>query len=152
SCRDYRAGGVSAIGGAGSADNMDGAPGWAGPPKTPRRTRMRTLVAVGLALLLAAPGRADEPAGKIVLETWEAASLGTPQGYQKAGYVHFSVREISSNGQTIRRARQVLHLSVKRFGDLSVMHAEKGDDTTPDGKVLGVFSSQNLGQDQKLVI
>jgi hypothetical protein len=102
-----------------------------------------------LALLFcAAPTQAAEPAGKRVLDLWDAALLDG----NRAGYVHTSVLEIEKDGRKILHTTLVLDMTLKRFNDTIRMHVESGTEETADGKVTGVFMRQTLGKQQTLVL
>lgn len=87
-----------------------------------------------------------QPAGKLLQETWDAAYLDGV----KAGYFHTTQHEIKRGDQTVHRFSQKMHLTIRRFGQTARTEAIIGDETTPDGKIVGVFMSQDLGQNQRL--
>src|SRR5207248_4578320 len=91
---------------------------------------------------------AKAEAGKLALETWDAAYL---QG-AKAGYVHTTVREINDGDKKILRMRMELRLTVKRMGDTISLRMEQGDDETPEGKVTGVYMKQYLAKERHNVM
>src|SRR5258707_340296 len=103
-----------------------------------------------LALLFAIPANAEEPkvkldsSGKIIRESWDAAFL---QG-QKAGYYRTTVREFTRDGEKLLSVTQELHMTVRRDTSMAVIHAESGNEETPDGKVVGVFMRLGLAKDQ----
>src|SRR5947208_206195 len=95
--------------------------------RTVRPARLVLLVVLAAPAVLVAQRSADDrqptavPAGgRIVQETWEAAYL---EGV-KAGYVHYTVREQGQGDKKLGRATQELNLSVRRFGQVAVIHAE----------------------------
>src|SRR5579871_2679519 len=88
---------------------------------------------------------ADEPAGKLVRETWDAAFING----EKAGQIHTTVVESKRGEQTVLRLSRELHLTVKRFGDVAETRVEIGDEETPDGKLLGVFVVMQIARDQQ---
>jgi hypothetical protein len=108
---------------------------------------MRTSWVGPIIFWLAATAPAAEP-GSIVGETWDAAYLNGA----KAGYYHVTVREFHSEGQTLRRVTQELDLKLNRGGGTVGIHAETGDDETPDGKVVGVFVRHGLAKNLVLEI
>ena len=100
-------------------------------------------------LILAVPALAQQqPAGKLVSETWDAAYL---EG-ARAGYVHTTTREFMVGGDKVLRTVQELKLSVRRFGQRADMLAEKMTDETPSptGFLLGVHFRMMAGQDTQL--
>lgn len=108
--------------------------------------RVRLLTAACLLALapVSAPLlRAADPAP--IVETWEAAYLNG----NRAGFVHFTAREIEADGRTVLRARKELSLSVRRGGDTAVIAATTGTDSV-DGKVVGISMTQRLGSMQAL--
>lgn len=110
---------------------------------------MRTRLAWCLALLLSsAPARADDAAGKPVLDFWDAVYL---EG-GKAGFVHTSVHLVDRGGQPIYRTTQELDLTVKRYNALARLRMESGTEETSDGKVTAVFMRQYLDQGKQLVL
>lgn len=109
---------------------------------------MRALWAVTFLLAAASVGRAAEPPGKLVRETWDAAFLDG----QKAGHYRTTVHEIAGDGSKFLRVRRELRLSVKRGPDLARIHAETGNDETPDGKLLAISHMMTLGTNQQLRI
>lgn len=96
--------------------------------------------------LLVSTVRADEPKGKLLQETWDAAYLDGV----KAGYFHSTLHEIDRPDGTVHRYAQKMHLTVRRFSETARTEAVIGDESTPDGKIVGVFMSQDLGQGQRL--
>ena len=110
---------------------------------------MQRAWAAGIIVLLSAvPVLADEPAGKLLSETWDAAFLeGT-----KAGYIHTSVRELDLDGQTVHRVHRQMELTLKRFRDTVQVSAEVGTIETPAGKVIGLFFNQGLGKTQTMAL
>jgi hypothetical protein len=101
-----------------------------------------------LALFCAAPVFAGGNAGKIVLETWDAAYLG--EG--KAGYLHTVTREFDQAGTKLLHTTLELRLTVKRFSDTIQMAMDTGSIETADGKVVGVFMKQYQAKNQTLQI
>src|SRR5579864_2549056 len=98
-------------------------------------------------LLLVVPALAQPPAeGKIISETWDAAYL---EG-ARAGHVHTVTREIDTGNGIDLRTVQQLKLSVRRFGQLADMLAEKMTDETPTGLLLGVHFRMMAGQQTEL--
>ena len=86
--------------------------------------------------------------GKIVQDLWDVAYL---QG-GRAGYVHTMVRESEKNGVKVFSAVQALNLTVKRNKDIINLRMDTGNTETANGKVLGVFMRQYLGQNKQLEI
>ena len=110
------------------------------------RALLLTLVTFGL---LAPTGVAGEkPAGKVVLDLWDAAYL---QG-GRAGYVHTFAEEFERDGHKLLRTTIELRLKVKRFGDTVELGMDTGDVQTPEGKILAVFMRQMLGKQKTLEI
>jgi hypothetical protein len=99
-----------------------------------------------LAVSITLVGRADEPRVTLVQETWDAAYLDGV----KAGYFHSTLHMVERDGGTVHRFTQKMHLTVRRFGETARTEAVIGDETTPEGKLVGVFMSQSLGQNQRL--
>ena len=85
---------------------------------------------------------------KVVQDLWEVAYL---QG-GRAGYVHTTVRESEKNGTKVLTAIQALNLTVKRNKDVINLRMDTGNMETANGKVLGVFMRQYLGQNKQLEI
>lgn len=111
---------------------------------------MRARIGGGLVLLLAVVpvGADDSTQGKLVRETWDAAYL---QG-AKVGFYHTSIRAIERDGQKRLRTTQELQLNLRRFNAAVQLRAEIGDETTPDGKVTGVFMRQFLDKGEELLM
>src|SRR6516164_599693 len=86
--------------------------------------------------------------GKIVQDLWDVAYL---QG-GRAGYVHTTVLESEKNGTKVLTAIQALNLTVKRNKDVINLRMDTGNMETANGKVLGVFMRQYLGQNKQLEI
>src|SRR5438132_11118243 len=100
------------------------------------RGLLASFVAIGL---LAPPVLAgDAPAGKVVLDLWDAAYL---QG-GRAGHVHTFVEEFERDGARLLRTTIEFRLKVKRFSDTIDLGMDSGDIATPDGKVMAVFMRQ----------
>jgi hypothetical protein len=93
------------------------------------------------------PARAEDRPGKLVRDTWDAAYLGNA----KIGYVHAAFREMDRGGVKVLHGSQDLHLTIRRFNTVSEIRMEWGTDESTDGKVLGVFMTQQL-QGKKLVV
>ena len=89
-------------------------------------------------------GQPKSSAGKLVYETWMAASFDGV----RAGYVEDSVVEQDVNGMKILRASRRLSLTVRRFGDQALVEAITGTDETPEGKVVGTFMKQQISKNQ----
>jgi transglutaminase-like putative cysteine protease len=98
--------------------------------------------------LLIGPVRAAEPAGRIVLDIWNAAYLEGARG----GYVHTSVHELEQDGQKLYRAVTRLNLTIKRNGATIQLGMDTGDEETAQGKVTGVWMRQYQGELQQLLI
>jgi hypothetical protein len=94
------------------------------------------------------PVQAGGSQGKIVEDLWEVAYL---QG-GRAGYVHTVVRESEMNGVKVHTTTVALSLTVKRNKDVINLRMDTGDSESTDGKVLGVFMRQYLGQNKQLEI
>jgi len=106
-------------------------------------------------LIVAVPtlGRAAPDDGKLISESWEHALLEDGKGgFIKVGHVHFTIRAIERNGQTIHRATKELRLTIRRGGQVAKVVADTGTEETLEGKVVGVFMRQGLGQEQTLVM
>ncbi len=103
----------------------------------------------GLALLpFLAPAAADEPQGKLVKETWDAAYL---EG-AKVGFFRTTVHESERDGQKVLRTAVELNLSIRRNNATVALRMLTGTEETPDGKVLGVFMRQYHDKGQQLVL
>jgi len=98
--------------------------------------------------VLVGSARADDSAGKLVYESWDAAYLDQA----KAGHVHTTVREIEQNDGKVLRTAMELDLSVQRFGQTARLYMKTGTDETPDGVVTGVFMSMLQGKNQRLAL
>ena len=109
---------------------------------------MRASWSIGCILAAASFSGAAEPAGKLVRETWDAAYLDG----QKAGHFRTTVHEIAGKDGPFLRVRRELRLSVKRGPDVARIHAETGNDETPEGRLLGVSHMMALGTNQQLKI
>src|SRR5262249_53838449 len=99
-------------------------------------------------LLLVGQIQAGGSQGKIVQDWWDVAYL---QG-GRAGYVHTVVRESEKNGVKLYAAVVALNLTVKRNKDIINLRMDTGNTETADGKVVGVFMRQYLGQNKQLEI
>lgn len=84
----------------------------------------------------------------VVLDLWDAAYL---QG-GKVGFVRTTTSLVERNGQKLLRTTQELHLTVKRFSDTIQLRAWTGTEETEEGKIVGVFMRQQLGQNKQLNI
>lgn len=103
----------------------------------------------GLALLpILAPAAADEPRGKLVKETWDAAYL---EG-AKVGFFRTTVHESERDGQKVLRTAVELNLSIRRNNATVALRMLTGTEETPDGKVTGVFMRQFHDKGQQLVL
>jgi hypothetical protein len=107
---------------------------------------MRVFWAGGVILAFALCACGGEPAGKLVREYWDAAFLGG----EKAGYFHTTVVESKRGDQTVLRVTRELQLSMKRYNDVAQLRASTGNEETPDGKLLGVFMTQDLAQNKQI--
>jgi hypothetical protein len=103
---------------------------------------------VGLWLSIGSLACADQPAGKLVEDIWDAAYL---EG-NKAGHVHTSTYELQRDGQKVLRTTTELDLKMLRFKDQIQLRMISGTEETATGKVVGVFMRQFLGKNQQLVI
>ncbi len=106
---------------------------------------MRLLFSCLAAIVYVVGASADEPAGKLVREYWDAAFLNG----EKSGHIHTTVVESKRGEQTVLRLSRELQLSVKRFGEIAELRAAVGDDETPDGALLGVFLIQEIARGQQ---
>jgi transglutaminase-like putative cysteine protease len=97
-------------------------------------------------LLLVETALADSFHGKTVLDLWDAAYLRTG----KAGYIRTHVEEIERDGVKLLRATVEMSLTLKRNRDTVTLRMELGDEETPEGKVVGVFTRHYLGKQQVL--
>jgi transglutaminase-like putative cysteine protease len=111
---------------------------------------MRRLLASVIAVTLIVPPVAagDKPAGKVLLDLWDAAYL---QG-GRAGHVHTYTEEFERDGHKLLRTTVELRLKVKRFSDTVELGMDSGDVQTPEGKLVAVFMRQMLGKAKKLEI
>lgn len=98
--------------------------------------------------LLLGPARAAEPAGRTVLDIWNAAYLEGARG----GYVHTTVHEVERDGQKLYRAVTRLNLTIKRNGATIQLRMDTGDEETAEGKVTGVWMRQYQGDQEQLLI
>jgi transglutaminase-like putative cysteine protease len=103
---------------------------------------------VGLALFTPITVAGDKTPGKLVLDLWDAAYLQDG----RAGYVHTYTEAFERDGVKLLRTTIELRLKVKRFKDVIELGMDSGDVTTPEGKVVGVFMRQFLGNAKKLEI
>jgi len=94
-----------------------------------------------LTLLVAHPAQGQEPARKLVKETWDAAYI---EG-AKAGYFHTQVVEIERDGKKLFVTTQTMSLKVRREGNVVELKMDNGEEETSDGKVVGVVLTQYLG-------
>ncbi|HEY8506124.1 MAG TPA: transglutaminase-like domain-containing protein [Gemmataceae bacterium] len=123
------------------------------PRRTPAPARSLLLALPFAGLIFCSPpceaaGAGQQPQGKLVLETWESALLDG----KKAGHVHFEVREIEREGQTVLRATRELRLVLKRGGDVARLNTDVGTEETPEGAVTRVFMRMGLGREQQLAL
>ena len=109
----------------------------------------RYLMWCGVALLLAAPLRAQQPAAapKVVLDVWDAVYLdGAKMGYQRT-----TVEQIERGGQKIFHTTRFMHLTLKRYDGVITQRLALTTDETPEGKVVGVSMTHYLDKDRKVV-
>jgi hypothetical protein len=99
-------------------------------------------------VLLVGTAQAEEPQGRLVEETWDAAFL---DGF-KAGFFHIEVREVPGSGGRLYRTTLDMNLTLKRFNDAINMRMETGTTETGDGRVTGVFMRQFLGKQQQMLL
>lgn len=104
-------------------------------------------VLVGFALLVGQL-QAGGNGGKSILDLWDAAYM---EG-GKAGYIHTTVVEHERGERKLYQATMQLNLTVKRFQQTIPLRMDTGDIETDDGKVLGTFMRQYLGQDKMLEV
>src|SRR5919202_6714900 len=93
-----------------------------------------------VALLAAAPVRADQKPPRLVEDTWDAAYL---EG-AKTGYYHTTVHELRRDGQKVLRTTMAMHLTVKRYDAVVALRLETTTDETPSGRVLALSLTQYL--------
>lgn len=91
---------------------------------------------------------AEQPRGRIVRETWDAAYL---EG-AKAGYVHTTVRESERDDQVTFQTRSEFSLTIKRYNQLVNMRMETGSEENTEGKVSSVTMTHFLDRDKRLTI
>ncbi|MCZ2341948.1 MAG: hypothetical protein LC104_09160 [Bacteroidales bacterium] len=96
----------------------------------------------------AQPAQATPEEGRVVLETWDTASI---RG-QKIGYFHVIVREYERDGKKYLYATKTQRLTIARFGERVQLWAEDATLELPDGTVLTTRMRQGLGRDQKLAL
>jgi len=111
----------------------------------PRLACSLALILCSAALWAADPPR-GAPAGKVVRDHWDAASLDG----NRAGYIRTVVREIERDGKKYYHTTISLDLTLRRFQEIIRQQMESGTVETADGAVTGVWMSQTLGKDQKL--
>jgi hypothetical protein len=107
-------------------------------PQTKGVAMQRYLLWCGVALLTAAPVRAQAP--RVVLDLWDAAYIDGA----KMGYQHTTVEKSERDGQTIYRTSKLIHLTVKRYNAISTQRMATGTEETADGKVVGVSVTHYL--------
>jgi hypothetical protein len=109
----------------------------------------RYLLWCGVALLVAAPTRAQEaPAPKVVLDVWEAAYL---EG-AKAGYCHTTVQEVEYDGGKAFRTTQLMSLTIKRYKRVVTLRLEQGTTERANGQILALSTTQYLDNGQKMTL
>jgi transglutaminase-like putative cysteine protease len=92
---------------------------------------------------------AAQPAAKLLDDEYQVAYLDG----QHAGYARMTVQEVMrQDGTPVIRAMREMRLTMKRFGDTSTTHAITGTDELSDGRVLGVFIQQKLGNNVNQVV
>jgi hypothetical protein len=97
-----------------------------------------------LVLLFAAQVNAQQPADKVVHESWDAAYLAGG----KIGFFHSVVKEVERNGTKFYRTTIDLELSIQRGKDTVRLRAQNGCDETTEGKITGVVTRLYLDKDQ----
>jgi transglutaminase-like putative cysteine protease len=115
---------------------------------------MRLFTSVGVWILLGSltPIYGQNKA-KLAQDVWEVALVKDAQGKeQKIGYAHFTVQEITLEGEKLLRARKELRLTIGRGEQMAEVKADVGTDETHEGKVVGVYMKQWLGKEQTLVL
>ena len=108
-----------------------------------------------IALLLASSTAASaQPAPeKPVQDIWETVFARDAQGRdQQIGYSHLLLEPVTVDGKKQIRSTRELRISIKRDGQLAQLKAETGTHETADGKVVGVFMRQWLGEKQALTM
>lgn len=99
--------------------------------------------------LVAGASAVAQPAGKLIFEEYQTASLDG----QHAGFTRMTVQEmVRQDGVSVLRAIREMRLTMKRFGDTSTSRAVTGTDELRDGRVLGVFIQQGLGKELNQVV
>jgi hypothetical protein len=98
----------------------------------------------GLALLAAAPVRAEAPAPKVVLEVWEAAYLDGA----KMGHQHTVVQQAERDGRKVFRTTKTMHLTLKRYNSVVNQRLVAGTEEGADGKVQALSLTMFLDQGQ----
>lgn len=107
---------------------------------------MRTVAFVSLVWCLVVRGTNGHEAGRVIVDTWDAAYLGNV----KAGFVHTTVREIPQDGEKKLQTTTELSLTVKKFNDTVTLRMETGSEESPNGKVTAVSMRQFLDRSQQL--
>lgn len=69
---------------------------------------------------------------------------------KRAGYVHWSAKEVTRKDKTFAVAVRYLNLTVSRFGNVVTQWGEESTVETADGQVLITSMRQGLGKDQAL--
>ena len=99
-------------------------------------------------LLLTPFAIAQDSTGKPVLELWDAAYLDG----SRAGYVHTITREVEQDNLKVLKTTVELRLKLKRNAEVIQIGMDTGSTETRDGRVIGVFMRQLLGQKQAVSI
>jgi predicted transglutaminase-like cysteine proteinase len=81
-------------------------------------------------------------------EIWYAAFIAG----KKNGYSRYTVEPVNSDEGTISRATQQMRLYLNRGGTRVELKQDMGTDELPNGKVVGVFMKQWIGQEQALTM
>jgi transglutaminase-like putative cysteine protease len=100
----------------------------------------RVLVWVVFVFLTVTPSRAEEQAGKLIKETWDAAYL---EG-ARAGFYHSTVHELDREGKKIYRTTMSMRLTVRRYNAVVPLRIDTGIEETASGRVTAVFLTQYL--------
>jgi hypothetical protein len=66
-------------------------------------------------------------------DVWEVAQVNG----QRIGYSQTTLRQVEESGRQVAKLRQVMKLSVQRFGQETSMETDYADTETPDGVLLG---------------
>lgn len=91
---------------------------------------------------------AGEPAASRPVDAWDAAYL---EGV-RIGFFHTRTQEIKQNDHVFFHTSLEMDLKIKRYGAIARLHMVNGTDELEDGKVVGVFMTQDQEGDKKLIL